>query len=136
MPKKEELYAQLEQMSKPSYSKGEVKGFIHSVSNDNIQSPSVFKKGDVILNGVGAKKRPCVVVKVLDELLLAIPLSTTKDAMNICESKSRFFLDGWLSCGVWAITKEYAKDNFAGVFDNNKDLNKAIGIMKEMVSKL
>lgn len=136
MPSKEELYTQIDASTKPSYSKGEVKGFIYSVSNERVRSPKTFKKGDVILNGVGMKRRPCVVASVIDKMMYCIPLSTTEDHMNILPHNSRFFEDGWLSNGLWAIHEDYARENFAGVFDDMTSLNKAIKIMKQIVEKL
>lgn len=137
MPSKKELFELIESMGKTSFTKGEVKEFVHSVSGTRAERyPNIFKKGDMVSNGVGVKKRPCVVVKVCREMLYMIPLSSTKDVLNMCESKSRFMEDGYFSAGMSVVTVEYAQENFIGVYDNNKLLNIAIKKLKESIEGL
>jgi hypothetical protein len=136
MATKQELYDIIESSVKQSFTKGETKGFVHSVGGAMFGQPRYFKKGDVIANGVGAKKRPCVVIKVEKEFLYLLPLSSTEDELNLCESHSRFFADGWFTRGVSVVSKDYAVDNFIGVYDNIKLLNKAIKLTKQEIQGL
>lgn len=136
MPTKKELMGIIDSQKKEMFTKGEVKTFINSVLTADSKSPKSFKKGDVIANGVGAKTRPIVIIKVVGSLLYGIPLSTTKDELNMSESKSRFMEDGYFSKGISVVTFEYAIENFIGVYDNMKLLNNAISLMKSEIIKL
>lgn len=136
MPTKKELMSLIDGMSKTEFTKGEVKSFINSVNTTDSMPPTEYRKGDVIANGVGAKKRPMVVISIVGNMMYGIPLSSTQDEFNLSESKSRFMGDGWFSKGVSVVTKEYADENFIGVYDNMKLLNKAIELMKNEISKL
>ena len=136
MASKQRLYDLIDSSSKPHFTKGEVKGFINSVGGAQFGLPKYLKKGDIISNNVGAKKRPCVVIKVFTDVIYAIPLSSNEDELNLCKSKSRFWGDGWFSCGIIAMTKTYAMDNFLGVYDNPKLLNKVIKLSKQEINKI
>ena len=136
MPIKSELIEMVSVMSKQQFTKGEVKSFINSVSSRPDEQPSKIKKGDVIYNEMGGKKRPCVVVKVFKDFVFMIPLSTTFDELNLIQSRSRFFKKGWFTKGVAVSKKEYAIQNFMGVYDNPKLLNKAIKLMKEEINSI
>ena len=136
MASKQEIHDLIDSTSKTSYTKGEVKSFIQSVGGAQYGRPRYLKKGDVVSNGVGAKKRPCVVVKVDKDFVYAIPLSTTEDELSLCASSSRFFDNGWFTRGVSVVSTDYAIDNFIGVYDNIKLLNKAIKLTKEEISRI
>jgi len=136
MPTREELMILIDSTEKDKYTKGEVKSFVNSVKMIESVAPTSFRKGDVIANGVGAKKRPIVVINIVGDVMYGIPLSTTQDCMNLCEASSRFFGSQYFSKGVSVVTVEYAKDNFLGVYDNPKSLNQAIELMKQEISKL
>jgi hypothetical protein len=136
MPTKKELMSIIDSQQKGLYTKGEVKTFINTIVTADSKPPLKYKKGDVIANGIGVKKRPIVVIRIIGELLFCIPLSTTKDEFNLCESDSRFMGSGWFSKGLSVVSKEYANDNFIGVYDNPKLLNKAIHQLKLLLLKL
>ena len=137
MPSKKEIIETVDgTVNKPSYSKQEVKALITSVSNGNMGQPSKLKKGDVYLSSVGAKVRPVVISKVVDDMVIGIPLSTTEDQLNLCGFKSRFMGEHYFSKQVLVSTYDHAMKNFCGVFDNNVDLNKAIKLMKQFYNEV
>ena len=116
MPSKSRVLEDIDKIDKQSLSISMVKYLINSI-NVEPNIPMYFKKGDIILNEVGYK-RPCVVIKVEKDFLLTIPLSTTKDCLNLCKYKSRFLRDGFYSKSIVAIKTDYARNNFIGIFDN------------------
>lgn len=93
-----------------------------------------IKKGDVIAYSL-YKKRPIVVIKIVKDIVYGIPLSTTKDDLNLCSYTSRQFKSGFFSKSIVCMQKEICKNNFIGTLDNNKDLNKAISLLKELIIK-
>jgi len=90
---------------------------ISEVECDDTFTPSFLKKGDVILKTVGGKRRPCVIIKVLAEMVVIIPLTSTENIHNLCESKSRFFGEGWFSKTYDIEEIKWARMNFIGVYD-------------------
>lgn len=132
MPSKEEL---IKGLTKSTYRANEVADLLHSVTT-KVSPPSRFKKGDVVIISSGGKHRPAVVAKVFDTTLAAIPLSTTEDELNLMPYTSRFLGQGYFGKYIVTLDKEKAFKFFAGVFDNSRDLNKAIALMKEYVNQL
>ena len=98
----------------------------------DINKHKYLKKGDVYTAAVGSKKRPVVIAKILDDIVLGIPLSTTKDELNLYKSSSRFFKDGWFSKQLISASKQYAYDNWVGIYDNHKRLNIAVKELKKL----
>lgn len=98
----------------------------------DISKPKYLKKGDVYLASVGSKRRPVVIAKILDDIVLGIPLSTTKDELNLYKSSSRFFGNGWFAKQLISANKQYAYDNWVGIYDNHKRLNTAIKELKKL----
>lgn len=97
-----------------------------------VNKPKYLKKGDVYIAAVGSKKRPVVIAKILDDIVLGIPLSTTKDELNLYKSSSRFFKNGWFSKQLISARKQYAYDNWVGIYDNHKRLNIAVKELKKL----
>lgn len=108
---------------------------INEVECDDTFIPSYLKKGDVILKTVGGKRRPCVIIKVLAEMVIILPLTSSENIHNLCESRSRFFREGWFSNTYDVEEIKWAKMNFIGVYDNNKDLNNAIKQLRIFITK-
>ena len=98
----------------------------------DINKPKYLKKGDVYIAAVGNKRRPVVIAKILDDIVLGIPLSTTKDELNLYKSSSRFFKDGWFSKQLISASEQYAYDNWVGIYDNHKRLNIAVKKLKKL----
>lgn len=130
MPTKQEL---IESLDKPSYGMKEVKHLLHSVANTRVNPPSVLKKGDVFAMGLCGKVRPLVIVKVRNELVYAIPISSTQDALNLGPATSRFFGVGYFTRSIQCQTVEKAKEHFIGVYDNPRNLNDAIEALRELL---
>lgn len=102
---------------------------VTSIKNDVTK----LKKGDVILQVSGAKTRPAVIIKVFKDRVITIPLTSEENPHSLFKANSRFFGESWF-CNLYMIsTIEYAKNNFAGVYDNSKDVNKAIKALKEFI---
>lgn len=130
----------IERLQNKNYSMSEVKHLIGTITRVEKNRPKFLRKNDVIIRvGSGgsqeAKKRPYVVIKVLEDKCIAMPLSTTEDELNLCESQSRFFGNGFFTSHIVTIKIEDALDNFAGVYDNPRLVNKAIREMKQFLTK-
>lgn len=136
MPDKKKVLENVDNSTKTSFSKGEVKFMVNSVSSETSSKPTKLKKGDVYISQVGVKARPIVICRVLGDLVLGIPMSTTEDAMNLCTFDSRFFGSHFFGKQLVTSTYEYAMENFVGVFDNNPALNKAVKLMKEFYNEV
>lgn len=121
----------LASLDKETYGVAEVKGLIQKVTKHDDVYPLSLKKGDVYSIIIGKKSRPTVIIKVLKDTVLSIPLSTTKDELNLCEYSSRFFGKGYFSASIITSKSEYAHSKFLGVLDNNRCLNNAINEMKQ-----
>lgn len=102
------------------------------ILKQNNHLPKYIRKGDVIILTHGAKSRPCVVSKVLkNRTVIYIPLTSTENIHCLTSYKSRFFGEGCFSKSYDICTEDIAIANFIGVFDNMKDLNKAIKELRE-----
>jgi hypothetical protein len=132
MASKKDIIKEIDTLvNKPTYSKSEVKHLITSVSSESVNKPSTLKIGDVFVNLVGGKNRPIVIVKVLGDVVLGVPLSTTEDCLNLLQFKSRFFGNNYFSKQVVITKYELAMSNFTGVFDSPRDLKKAKEMLKQ-----
>jgi hypothetical protein len=99
-----------------------------------MRPPNKIKKGDVFV-AFFKKPRPCVVVKVLnDRTCLYMPLTSTENVHCNTTFKSRFFGEGCFSKTISVCTEDFALKNFVGVFDNMRDLNRAIINLKEFIN--
>jgi len=134
MPSKEQVLATVKN---EAHSGAMVKHLINSITSIETKRPVKLRKGDVIVKEcfTTTKKRPYVLIKVLKEFSLALPLSTTEDSLNLCESDSRFFRVGFFSNQLVTLKNQDALENFAGIYDNPRNLNKAVKIMKEFLDK-
>lgn len=119
-----------------TYLGSEIKTRINSISMERREAPTIIKKGDVFIDYVGVKSRPCVVIKVKKcGMVIGLPLTSTENIHNLIPYSSRFSGEGWF-CNTYIITtEEHIRNHFAGVFDNMKNLNEAIKALKEFVGK-
>lgn len=100
-----------------------------------INKPTYITKGDVIVAYEGKKSRPCVVLKVLrDKTVLYCGLTGSDNVHCMSPSKSRFFGEGCFSKTFGVCTEEFAMENFAGIYDNMKLVNRAIKELREFVN--
>lgn len=132
MPSKEKILSEIPNVA---HSGAQVKHLISSISFIEDNAPTVLKKGDCVLQQCGPKSRPVILVKILKDIVVGIPLSTTKDELTLCISNSRFRRDGYFTNQITTMSKEYAKKFFIGTYDNNKALNNAIREMKQFLIK-
>lgn len=116
-----------------NYTKTEVSHLLNSVCF-KLPPPKFFRRGDVIRADT-TKPRPAVIIKIVNNLVYAMPLTSTEDEMNLCPSNSRFFYKGdkqmYFSHGIMAFKVSYAMDNFLGIYDDNKGLRLAINELKK-----
>lgn len=135
MPTKSEVIEDVEKSIIKHYTKEMVLFKLKSVRAPKPSPPSRLKKGDVFTTNEGgaSKCRPYVVVSVGDRCSLCIPLSTTKDCMNLSESSSRFFGDGYFSKSFVSFHNSFIMNNFVGVYDNQKKLELAQKKMREFI---
>lgn len=136
MPSKEQIITSL---NKTSYSKSEVQHLINSINSiQSLREPKIdyIKKYDYFLyeSATNVKSRPFVVVKVLKDTVIAIPLSTTKDALNLIPSRSRILKEGYFSKQFLTVHKEVAIKNWVGIYDNTKLVDKAVKSLKEFLN--
>jgi hypothetical protein len=128
MPSKKEIFNTIDAAGSKHYSGREVKAIVSSLKKE-VPKPNTLKKGDIFTTFVGSKSRPVVICRVLGDIVVGIPLSTTEDELTLMPFKSRFLGENYMSKMLITSTYEHAMENFAGVFDNNGVLNKA---MKEL----
>lgn len=96
---------------------------------------SFLRKGDVLSSKL-YKNRPIVIIKIDKEIIYGIPLSTTKDELNLCPYTSRQFGKGFFSKSIICLKKEFCLDNFIGTLDSFRDLNFAIELLKNLFFKI
>lgn len=138
MPNKQEV---LNNIQNVAYSAAQVKHLIGSITSIegkfSTLVPLTLKRGDVWREACNIdKKRPIVCVKVLKDIVIGIPLSTTKDHYFLHDSKSRFFGEGYFVNQIVTSTHKNALDNFCGVYDNPKMLNDACRQMRIFLNKV
>jgi hypothetical protein len=96
--------------------------------------PNHIKKGDLFLGfSVNGKGRPVVVAKIVKDIAYCIALTTTEDEYTLMPHNSRFLEEGFFSNSFMVAKTSYIKQNFIGVMDDTRTLNKAIKIIKEKV---
>lgn len=119
------------------YGYNDVKEILESITSvgDAKQKPMKIRKGDVFRSFTGKKLRPCVVVKVLKDVVIAIPLSTTEDCINLAPFNSRFFGENYFSTCLTTHCFEEVNKGFVGILEDNKSLNSAIKLLKEFINK-
>ena len=120
-----------------SYLGSFIKDKITSISAKGVSgTPISIKKGDVYVSYCGAKKRPCVVVKILKDVVVGIPLTSGENIHSSVPYKCRFFGEGFLGKTIDIASKEYVKTYFAGVFEDKKAIKEALENIKEFMNKL
>lgn len=101
-------------------------------SSQYLPVPSKLKKGDVFVYGInGMKSRPHVIYKIIDNLVISIPLTKTNDEMSINQYNSRFFGNGYFAKSIIFVKVEHVESKLVGVLEDNNSLNTAFNeIMK------
>jgi hypothetical protein len=135
MPTKDELLDQLSKNDKGQYSVKEVKHFIRNIKLNRNFEPTHLKKGDII-RIYTVKVRPAVIIKIDNNIVYCIPLSTTKDELNLCETNSRFFNNNYFTKCIDVTTYQYAIENIIGIYDNPKHLNIVIKQLEKEMLKI
>lgn len=117
----------IESLNKTNYSKEEVIQLMNKLGYEK-STPNKLKFGDVFIDFVGVKKRPCVIIKVIYEfgIVVSFPLSGTESPMNLIPYSSRFHDDGFINNQLLTTPIEIAHEYFVGVFDNDKVLKRAL----------
>lgn len=101
--------------------------------NNYLNVPLRLKKGDVFKYTDHFKSRPCVIYKIIGDLCVCIPLSTTKDEMSIHNYNSRFFGNNYFSKSILFFKKKEVETRILGILDDNKNLNIAYKMIKDLL---
>lgn len=117
-----------------TYKAKEVKNLINSVSAE-VTKPLNLARGDVFLNNVGRKKRPCVVINIVENLVLAVPLTTTSDDMAFEEYSSRFLGVGCFTKQIISVPFDYALNNYITILDDIGALDAVHQKLKDFYNK-
>lgn len=113
-----------------TYRGTEVRNLVQSVTVD-VLTPFYLQFGDVILANVGRKRRPVVVVKVVEDLVMAIPLTTTEDSLSLGSYDSRFLGKGSFTKQIISLPLDYAVNNYFTILNDEENLNLAFEQIKE-----
>lgn len=95
-----------------------------------------MKKGDIFLSRVGDKKRPLVVLKVLRDIVHAVPLSRTEDRMKLLKCSSEKFPESFFTNSIVTQTREFAEKHKVDSYDNLPELQQVINKIKESLIKV
>jgi len=133
MSSKSEVLAKV--INTNTYIGSAVKMLVNEVTCDASIIPTHLRKSDVIKLSSGVKIRPCVIVKVKKDYVVAIPLTSKQNIHNLCVSESRFFGNGYFCNNYITAPIELARENFIGVYDNSKVLNNAIKELRIFIGK-
>lgn len=124
MPDKQEV---IDSVENRRYHSNEVKQLLYSVKTaganySDLTQPSKVKSGDVFIAQGGSKSRPYVVISVRekDNIVIAVPLTTTNDELALTPYTSRFFRGGWFTSQLMTVKIPFVIQNFAGVLENRK----------------
>lgn len=94
-----------------------------------------MKEGDVFLSRVGDKKRPLVVLRVLRDIVHAVPLSRTEDKMVLMKCSSEKYSESFFTNSLVTQTREFAEKHRVDRYDNKSDLQIVIKKIKESLIK-
>lgn len=134
---------------KPTYSQKQVLEIVGKLSSGSINElnsdrnlilpiiPDIIKKGDIFTaSDLLGKKRPYVVAKVFKENVFAIPLTTRNDEYALIPYHSRFLKPGFYGSQAFMCKKELVRQNFTGIMDDIRNLNKAIVKLRKVYEGL
>lgn len=135
MPSKEEVLNSIQPTQQ--YLGSFVREKIESITTTFVKRrPSVVKVGDVYRAFQGVKVRPLVVVKILKDVIISVPLTSTENIHNSgIPYKCRFFGEGFF-CKTYDLTsKELVIENFVGVLEDKKAIRQIKNEIKEFTSR-
>ena len=98
--------------------------------------PDKLRKGDVIVLPIGVKTRPCAIIKVLKDMVVALPMTSSENNHSVIPFNSRFFGEGHFSNDITTCYIDVVKEKFVGILDDKESLNIAISNLKKFVEKL
>lgn len=117
-----------------TYSGKQIAHIINGLSLKSLtpNKPSKIKKADVFTVKTASKTRPAVVLKVLkNRTVIYCHLTSTENIHCMTPYDNRFFGKGCFSYSFSICTEEYVIENFIGLFDDIKTVNRAIKDLKE-----
>ena len=107
------------------------------VNVGKIFKPIEIKKYDIITSIVHNSPHPCLIFKIDSDFVYAISFTTTQHCRVVYEIKeSRFFNGSFVTNTIVKLTKEEALKSFVGVFDNKKEANHIISLVKDFYKNL
>lgn len=127
----------IKELKVKNYGYNDVKQILESITQtgESKTRPKILKKGDVFRAFTGKKNRYHCVVKVKEEIVIAIPMTTTEDCITLSPFNSRFFGEHYFGTCITTHCIDEVFDNFCGVLEDNKSLNTAIKELKEFINK-
>lgn len=99
--------------------------------NTKVARPETIQRGDMFLQRIGTKFRPCVVIRVMEESVLYVPLTTTNNCNAIMECTSRFFKGSYFTNSVLTCPLDHVFSYFIGVYGRNSDIPKLKRVLKK-----
>ena len=128
----------IKELKVKTYGYNDVRAILESITatGEGKTKPIKLKKGDVFRAFTGKKNRFHCIIKVKEETVVAIPMTTTEDCITLSPFNSRFFGENYFGTAITTHCIEEAHDNFCGILEDTKSLNIAIKQMKDFISKL
>lgn len=135
MPSKQEVLKTIEDRT---YYGKEVRHLITSISKTPTLSFPIttVRKGDVFTYDRIDKTRPCVVIKVIKDICIALSMSTTKNWMNLGKFKCRQFGENYFNMNMFLVESSYVRKHFLGIMSYRKGLNESIKLLKYLTDKV
>lgn len=123
--------------SEKTYLGSEIKSRILNsfILNIGENKPTKIKKYDIIVLPCGKKNRPCVVIKIIGEKVIAIPLTSGVNVNSLVPYDDRFSRDGYLCLNYEICHISVALESWRGVFEDKKSVLKTINLIKQFTSK-
>ena len=144
----EEIKSKISKSNTNSFSKEQVFGFLNqctievTATNNVIIAGKVFKpvsikRYDLLYAHAGAIPHPCVVIRIRDNNVYCLPITSQPGKQNIKSiERSRFFEKNYFYNNIIVLSTEEAMKSFVGVFDSKKEVDEAVRNMKEFYSKI
>ena len=126
----------IKELKVKNYGYNDVKEILESITStgESKTKPKNLKKGDIFRAFTGKKNRYHCVIKVIEDVVIAIPRTTTEDCITLSPFNSRFFGENFFGTCLTTHCIDEAIDNFCGILDDNKSLNIAIRKLKEFIN--
>ena len=120
-----DLMNAVESNPKGSYSKGEVKTILNSVSGTDFGSIEVdhLKRGDVFsATMVGGKRRPWLTLSVRGGMVVAVAITSATDIPGARPARCRYWPGSYVGSTVSVFDHDFARKSFIRPYSNAADI--------------